>query len=205
MSFTKKQLLPGEQLISLEHQHLIVLLKPILLNILCAVVLFILSYGLRSYWNMSYWIMALLLIPLGILLWDIMVRNGREYIVTDRRVVRNEGVFSTSSFDAPLDKINNVFHEQTLMGRMFKYGRVGLETASEQGTTSFDYIPHPVEFKNCIVRQREINKSPAGVPVAVQATQNVAQLLDELAGLRDRNVITPAEFEAKKKSILDKI
>jgi uncharacterized membrane protein YdbT with pleckstrin-like domain len=205
MSFTKKQLLPDEQLICLQHQHVIVLLKPILLSIVCAVVLSILSYGLRSYWSMSYWIMSLCLIPLGVLLWNIMVRNGREYIVTDRRVVRNEGVFSSSSFDAPLDKINNVFHEQSLMGRMFKYGRVGLETASEQGTTIFDHIPHPVEFKNCIVRQREVSKGSGNAPIAVQATQNVAQLLDDLARLRDRNVITQEEFEAKKKALLDKI
>lgn len=212
MSFTKKQLLPDEKLICLEHQHLIVLLKPILLNVVCAAVLGTLSYALREYWSMSYWILSLCLIPLGVLAWNIMVRKGREYIITDRRVVRNEGVLSSSSFDAPLDKINNVFHEQTLMGRVLKYGRVGLETASEQGTTMFEYIPRPVEFKNCIVRQREIGRGAGGAPISAQAGnstqnsgQNVAQLLDDLARLRDRNVITAAEFEAKKKSLLDKI
>ncbi len=205
MSFTKKQLLPGEQLVSLEHQHVIVLVKPILLNVVCVVVFLILSYELRNHWSMSYWIMSLCLIPLGILAWDMLVRKGREYIVTDRRVVRNEGVFNTSSFDAPLDKINNVFHEQSLMGRIFKYGRVGLETASEQGTTIFDYIPRPVEFKNCIVRQRETSKGSSSASDVTRAAPNVAQLLDDLARLRDRNVITPAEFEAKKKALLDKI
>ena len=135
MSFTKEQLLSGEELISLEHQHVIVLFKPILLNIVCAAVFSILSYELRNYWSTSYWLIFLCLLPLGMLGWAILVRNGREYIVTDRRVVRTEGVFSSSSFDAPLDKINNVFHEQSIMGRLFKYGRVGLETASEQGTT----------------------------------------------------------------------
>jgi len=197
MSFTQKQLLPGEQLIALQHQHLIVLLRPILLNIVVAVLLIGLSYALSH-----YWLMLFCLVPLIVLLWDIVVRSRREYIVTDRRVVRNEGVFTTSSFDAPLDKINNVFHEQSIMGRLLKYGRVGLETASEQGTTIFDFISHPVEFKNCIVRQREMNKNS---PAALGSGQNIAQLLDDLARLRDRNIITPAEFEAKKKALLDKI
>lgn len=197
MSFTKEQLLPDEQLITLEHQHPIVLLRPVLLNIFFAALLIWLSYALGKYWLMLFY-----LIPLTVLLWAILVRNRREYIVTDRRVVRNEGVFAVSSFDAPLDKINNVFHEQSIMGRLLKYGRVGLETASEQGTTIFDFIPHPVKFKNCIVRQREVNRNSGGVP---GSGQNIAQLLDDLARLRDRNIITSAEFEAKKKALLDKI
>jgi uncharacterized membrane protein YdbT with pleckstrin-like domain len=197
MSFAKKQLLPGEQLITLQHQHVIVLLRPVLLNIVFAALLIGISYA----WG-HYWLLLFCLVPLIILLWDIVVRNRREYIVTDRRVVRNEGVFTTSSFDAPLDKINNVFHEQGIMGRLLKYGRVGLETASEEGTTIFDFISHPVEFKNCIVRQREMNRAPAA---AAALGQNIPQLIDDLARLRDRNIITPAEFEAKKKTLLDKM
>lgn len=197
MSFAQKQLLPGEQLITLQHQHVIVLLRPVLLNVISAALLIGISYAVGRYWVLLFY-----LVPLTVLLWDILVRNRREYIVTDRRVVRNEGVFTTSSFDAPLDKINNVFHEQGIMGRLLKYGRVGLETASEEGTTIFDFISHPVEFKNCIVRQREMNRSPAA---ASASGQNIPQLINDLARLRDRNIITPAEFEAKKKALLDKM
>jgi len=197
MSFAKKQLLPGEQLITLQHQHVIVLLRPVLLNVISAALLIGISYVTGRYWLLLFY-----LVPLMVLLWDIVVRNRREYIVTDRRVVRNEGVFTTSSFDAPLDKINNVFHEQGIMGRLLKYGRVGLETASEEGTTIFDHISHPVEFKNCIVGQREMSRAPAS---ASASGQNIPQLIDDLARLRDRNIITSAEFEAKKKALLDKM
>jgi Bacterial PH domain/Short C-terminal domain len=199
MSFTKKQLLPGEVLVVLAHQHPVILLRPILLNVLSAAVLAGLSIYLRRWWFLLF-----CLIPLAYLAWEIIVRRGREYIVTDRRVVRQEGVFSISSFDAPLDKINNVFHEQSLLGRILGYGTVGLETASEQGTTVFDHIPKPLDFKNCIVHQRESVRAGSGMPIGSQG-EGVPRMLEELASLRDRNIITPEEFEAKKKSLLDKI
>jgi uncharacterized membrane protein YdbT with pleckstrin-like domain len=198
MSFTKKQLLPGETLITLVHQHPVVLLRPILLNVVAAAVCAALSYYVRL------WLLLFLLAPLAYLLWEIAVRQGREFIVTDHRVVKQEGVFSISSFDASLDKINNVFHEQSLLGRIFKYGTVGLETASEQGTTIFNYIPSPVEFKNNVVRQRESYRRSAGLSTA-DTPQNVPRMLEELASLRDRDIISREEFESKKKSLLDKI
>jgi hypothetical protein len=124
--------------------------------------------------------------------------------VTDHRVVKQDGVFSISSFDASLDKINNVFHEQTLMGRVFKYGTVGLETASEQGTTVFEFIPRPVDFKGKIVRQREMYRSVAGIE-AGSPRQDIPRMIEDLASLRDKGILTPQEFEEKKKALLEKM
>jgi uncharacterized membrane protein YdbT with pleckstrin-like domain len=198
MSFTKKQLLPGETVVALVHQHPVVLLKPFLLVVLVAVLCGAL------YYFYSPWFMLLLLAPIVYLLGKIAARNAKEYIVTDHRVVKQEGLFSKSSFDASLDKINNVFHQQSFIGRIFRYGTVGLETASEQGTTIFDYIPNPVQFKNNVVRQRETYRRSPGSS-GVNLPQDVPRLLDELASLRDRNIISNEEFESKKKSLLDKI
>ncbi len=199
MPFTKDQLLPGEKLIILTREHALILLKPILLNVICVAVLVSLSIQTQKYWFMFFCIA-----PFAYLLWEWLVWWRREYIVSDRRVVKQEGVLSISSFDAPLDKINNVFHEQTMMGRLFRYGTVGLETASEQGTTVFDFLPHPVEFKNSIVAQREIYRSFPGSQNR-DSSSDVPRLLEELASLRDRNIISAAEFEEKKKALLGRI
>jgi uncharacterized membrane protein YdbT with pleckstrin-like domain len=198
MSSAKKQLLPGETIVTLVHQHPIVLLKPIMLVVLVAIVCGFLSYYVNP------WFMLVLLVPLAYLFWKITVRNAKEYVVTDHRVIKQEGVFSKSSFDASLDKINNVFHEQSILGRICKFGTVGLETASEQGTTVFDFIPDPVQFKNNLVCQRETYRRSLSLP-NTNAPQDVPRMLDELASLRDRNVISSEEFESKKKALLDKI
>jgi len=199
MSFTKEQLLAGESLIVLTHQHLIVLLRPVLINIVSIAVLVALALTIQQYWPIIFY-----LVPIAYFLWELLVWRSREYVVTDHRVVKQDGVFSITSFDASLDKINNVFHEQNLAGRLFKYGTVGLETASEQGTTVFEYIPRPIDFKGKIVRQREMYRSVAGLQTA-GLKQDIPHLLEELASLRDRGIITPQEFDEKKKALLDKI
>ena len=199
MSFTKNQLLPGENLIIFSHQHFLVLARSILLNAAALGVLIAISVLTNR-----LWILCFDVIPLSILFWEILARRKGEYIVTNRRVVKQEGVFSITSFDAPLDKINNVFHEQTLMGRLFKYGNVGLETASEQGTTMFYHVPDPVLFKNSIVHQRELY-SPAGRVHTAAPREDIPRLIEDLASLKERNIITAEEFESKKRALLDRI
>jgi uncharacterized membrane protein YdbT with pleckstrin-like domain len=198
MSFTKEQLLPGENLVILARQHPLVLFRPILLNIFVLVVLAVVSY------SQGAWLLVFFVFPLLYLLWEYMAWHKREYILTDRRVVRQEGVFSISSLDAPLDKINNVFHTQSLMGRMLKYGEVGLETASEQGTTTFEFLSHPLDFKNAIVHQREMYSSGAGTS-GRGSQRSIPQLIEELASLRDQNIITESEFQEKKRALLEKM
>ena len=198
MSFTRKQLLPGETLIVLARQHLLKLVWPCLLNGIALILLAWLSIRFEN-----AWILLLYLPLLAYVLWEYIAWRSREYILTDRRVVIQEGVFSVSSFDATLDKINNVYHRQSFMGRLFRYGEVGLETASEQGTTVFSFLSHPLDFKNAIVQQREMVRADARQVASPQIS--VPQLLDELASLRDRGVITEDEFQEKKKSLLEKI
>ena len=198
MSFTRKQLLPGENLIVLARQHPLVLFKPAFINVITLAILIALS-GYTG----QLLLLALYAIPLFYWIWKFLSWRRKEYILTDRRVVLQEGVFSVSSFDASLDKINNVYHRQSFMGRLFKYGEVGLETASEQGTTVFSFLSHPLDFKNAIVQQREMVRADARQVAAPQIS--VPQLLDELASLRDRGVITEDEFQEKKKSLLEKL
>jgi uncharacterized membrane protein YdbT with pleckstrin-like domain len=199
MSFTREQLLPGEKLIVLARQHILVLFWPSLLSLI-ALIIFI---GLSIHFGKA-WFMVFFLVPLVFFLWKLIAWHRIEYILTDRRVVLQKGVFSITSFDASLDKINNVFHKQGLMGRLLKYGEVGLETASEQGTTSVDFLSHPLDFKNSIVRQRELLRLNTGSTGAVQQ-HSVPQLLEQLASLRDRSIISEAEFQEKKRILLAKI
>jgi uncharacterized membrane protein YdbT with pleckstrin-like domain len=198
MSFSDDQLLPGETIVISTNQHALVLLKPILLNIF-------MDAGIVALYLFAFpelpEILALTLIPALILMWQVFVRSRNQYIITNRRVVKQQGVFNVKSYDASLDKINNIFHEQNLWGKMLGYGDVGLETASEQGTSVFRFIPNPLGFKNAIIEQREAYKhAPSG-----SKHSDIPQMLDQLARLRNEKVITEAEFEQKKKKLLDQI
>jgi uncharacterized membrane protein YdbT with pleckstrin-like domain len=197
MSFATRQLLPGEKIIVLARQHPLVLFRAVLLNLLALVLL----TGL-SMISGKAWFMVFCIAPLAYFFWEFLTWRNREYILTDRRVVKQEGVFSVSSFDTPLDKINNVFHQQSLTGRLLKYGEVRLETASEQGITAFDFLSRPVDFKNNVVRQRELYRAESG---SAPAPPGIPRLIEELDSLRNRNIITAEEFEEKKKALLEKL
>jgi uncharacterized membrane protein YdbT with pleckstrin-like domain len=199
MSFTKKQLLRDEKLIILARQHPLILFRPILVNVIALALLIWISLYFGKIWFLAFY-----LAPLLYFLWEFFAWHKREYVLTDRRVVRQEGVLSSSSFDAPLDKINNVFHKQSLMGRLLNYGEVGLETASEQGTTIFDFLSHPLDFKNCIVSQRERSRTDS-ISAVSNPLPNIPQLIEDLASLRDKNIISESEFLEKKKALLEKI
>jgi uncharacterized membrane protein YdbT with pleckstrin-like domain len=199
MSFTKKQLLQGEKLIVLARQHPLKLLWPVLLNLMALALLLGATFSFQMPWLLVFDV-----VPLGYFFWEFLAWHRKEYILTDRRVVKQEGVFSISSLDASLDKINNVFHQQSFMGRLLGYGDVGLETASEQGTTVFDFLSRPLDFKNSIVRQRELHKLDS-MAAAAAPQPSIPQLLGELASLRDRNIISETEFQEKKGILLGRL
>jgi len=154
MGFREEQLQSGETLIIEAHPHFITVLWPLVFFVVSLIV----GLGLAQ-WRQTPWFL-LLVVPFA--LWFFgkwMVRITSEYIVTDSRVVKQQGIFTRTSVDAPLDKINNIFHEQNLIQRALGYGKVGLETASELGMVEFPDIPRPLSFKNTIVAQREHYKA----------------------------------------------
>lgn len=205
MSFEKEQLQKGEEIIIETNQHPIVLLKPTLYLILAAaIVLSLVALGEKRWQVNLYWLLLLIVPLLVSLVRKVIVRANEEYIITNHRVIKQEGVFAKTSFDAPLDKVNNIFHSQTVIGRLLNYGDVGLETASEIGLTEFQYIPDPLRFKNTIVAERDKRSrlgSPAE-PSQAKNRENVPELLERLAKLRDQKIITEEEFQESKRRLL---
>ena len=51
---------------------------------------------------------------------------NKVYMVTNRRVLKLEGLFAKSHRDASLDKINDMDLEQGLLGRLLGYGDLGV-------------------------------------------------------------------------------
>lgn len=197
MTPTSDYLIPGETVVLCTHRHVLTLAGAIIINIAALVLLSWISYALGE-----YRLLWLLIVPLVFLLWRILLRARKLYIITNLRVIRQEGLIAISSLDASLDKINNVFYEQSVAGRILGYGNVGLETASEKGTIVFHIIPDPQGFKNCVLMQRE-RYSPSRADERTQPDPlSIPKLLEELASLRDRNIITAEEFQQKKKQLL---
>jgi uncharacterized membrane protein YdbT with pleckstrin-like domain len=80
------------------------------------------------------------------------------WAVTNIRVIDESGVFTINSKESPIDKINNVAYRQTILGRLFGYGDVQIQTAAEMGETSYTNISHPGKLKEALSNAMELYK-----------------------------------------------
>jgi Bacterial PH domain/Short C-terminal domain len=166
-------------------------------------------------WNLSGrqqgWVLALGGVVVGVaLLWALaryVELAANQYVLSDRRLLRIRGIISQSSMDSYLDKINNVEHHQSFWGRLLGYGDVEIDTAG--GAEVFPRISQPLAFKRAVdAAILAYRKGPAGPPAATAAaspSSGAAERIRQLKRLLDDGLISPAEFEAKRKQLLDQI
>jgi uncharacterized membrane protein YdbT with pleckstrin-like domain len=147
---------------------------------------------------------AIALILIVLILWKLVVLRSYEHVLTNRRMIQQTGIFHKNSMDAPLDKVNNVEHHQTLWGRILGYGDVEIDTASEHGCTHFADIARPLEFKSAIVAASEAYRSRRLAPTASVAPSG-ADRMRQLKSLLDDGLISQEEFEMKRRKLLEEI
>ena len=149
--------------------------------------------------------LLLILIPLGHLLWRIWVWWSKQYVITNRRIIQISGMLNKRVSDTLLEKINDIVTEQSAMGRLFGFGDLEIIAGSESGIDVFYRLADPVGFKRGILDQQV----PGGsVPVESsdeEGIDSVPELIAELDELRKKGLLTDAEFEEKKRKLLDRI
>lgn len=82
-------------------------------------------------------------------------RRRDIWAVTNLRVVDEKGIFRHYSKESPLDKINNLSYDQTLLGRLMNYGDVEIQTAAEDGATIYRKVAKPKQLKETIAQVRD--------------------------------------------------
>jgi membrane protein YdbS with pleckstrin-like domain len=144
------------------------------------------------------------------------------FVVTSDRVIFRTGVLSRHGVEIPLERINNINYNQRLFERMIGAGNLEVQSAGEQGTSTFDFVRHPDGVQQEIYRQMEGSaKKNAGygsdaIAQAVRdtigsgggggaAAASIPQQIEQLAQLRDQGRITPQEYEAKKAQLLERM
>ncbi len=167
--------------------------------------------------NWIFW----MLIAIGILGvgWFVLVWRVERYVVTTRRVIEVGGVINKYAKDTSLPMITDMIVGHPWLGRIVGYGEVDLLTASEAGTTKIRFLPEADDFKKTLLDARheyEIElgggraaaaPEPVAAPPAPAPTsaEDVDQAVTRLADMRDRGLITQAEFDEKKRELLDRL
>jgi len=164
---------------------------------------------------------GLFLVGVGMIVYNIVVWRTAEFAVTNRRVLREEGLVSRRASSTAIESISDVKSRSGLLGRVLGYGDIEIVTGSgEAGADSFTTITKNVAFQREIMNQKERARSRpggsgSGAPVAqaaapmaaapAPAEADPADTLARLADLRDKGIITPADYEAKKQEVLARI
>jgi uncharacterized membrane protein YdbT with pleckstrin-like domain len=148
------------------------------------------------------------------------------FVVTNQRVVYRTGVVARRGAEIPLDRITNINFTQRMFERIIGAGNLEVQSAGEQGTTTFDFVRHPDGVQQEIYRQMDAREhrqsstdatavgdavaqaiagqaAPSAAPAA--AAPSVSEQFEQLARLRDEGHITPAEYEAKRAELLDRM
>jgi len=75
-----------------------------------------------------------------------------RYVVTNRRVLMRNGVFSRTGRDVPLTRINDVSFARTVIERFFGSGTLVIESAGDRGQVMLRDVPHVEAVQRDIYR-----------------------------------------------------
>ena len=202
MPFPRKYLNEGEEVILDLRPHWFYLAGPAS----TLVVALILALWVR---NRSDWILfPVLLLALVSLLW-FLGRYARwvttNFALTSDRLIYRSGVASRQGREIPLERINDVSYNQSIFQRMLGAGDLLFESGGERGQEQFGSFAHPQDIQNEIHRAIEAAAARDADRMAGRRELSPLEQLEKLEELRQRGVITQAEFEVKKAHLLDRL
>jgi membrane protein YdbS with pleckstrin-like domain len=145
-----------------------------------------------------------------------------NFVVTTSRLIYRHGMLSKKGIEIPLDRVNTIFFNQSILERLLGAGDLVIESAGERGRQHFTDIRKPALVQNIIYRQMEEYEERRSGRVAragggdgggsgssggsVGDRQlSIPEQIEKLDDLRRRGALSDAEFEAKKRQLLDRM
>jgi uncharacterized membrane protein YdbT with pleckstrin-like domain len=128
-----------------------------------------------------------------------------NFVVTTDRLIYRSGVIAKQGKEIPLERLNDISFHQTIFERLLGAGDLMIESGGERGQQAFSDIPHPSNVQNEIYRQIELAQGRDADRMAGRRELSIPEQLDKLDDLRQRGVLTQAEFDLKKSQLLDRM
>jgi uncharacterized membrane protein YdbT with pleckstrin-like domain len=156
---------------------------------------------------------VLVLVALARVVTRYAVWTTSEFVVTTDRLVLRSGVVSKRGIEIPLERVNTVFFSQRLRERLLRYGDLVVESGGERGRQVISDVPHPERVQSVIhgamEDEEDIREGRTSHHTTATATptdrESVLDQIERLDQLRQRGVISDAEFETKKAQLLERL
>jgi uncharacterized membrane protein YdbT with pleckstrin-like domain len=154
-----------------------------------------------------WFLVVVLLVALGALLVRYARWQTTNFVLTNERVIIRRGILAKQGREIPLEHINDISYNQSLFERIIGAGNVVIESAGERGQEVFPDLPNPATIQNDIYQQIEGVKTRRADPASLSVTtqMSIPEQIEKLDELRQRGVITQAEFDTKKTQLLDRL
>ncbi len=127
------------------------------------------------------------------------------FVLTTDRLITREGVIAKRSKEIPLERINDVAFNQTVIERMLKAGDLLIESAGETGQNRIYNVRDPEKVQLAIYRESEKNQDRMYKGSPTPAAPNIPEQIEALARLKEQGVLSEMEFETKKQELLKRL
>jgi uncharacterized membrane protein YdbT with pleckstrin-like domain len=203
--FSPKLLNEGEDLVLDLHPHWVYFVKSALLFIVAvAIGVLLLAWGWEGVSLAGSGI--LILIALVWLSFTYLKWVTTNFVITTDRLIYRHGVLSKHGIEIPLERVNTVFFSQSIFERIVGSGDLVIESAGELGRQDFSNVRKPSAVQNEIHKQMEANENRKFDRVnAPRVGHSIPEQIAQLDDLRQRGVISQAEFDQKKQQLLDRM
>jgi len=201
MPFPRKFLNDGEDVVLDLHPHWWYFVKPVATLVLLLV-------GVGFAYNIDYLPLVLLgLAALNLLWlgWRYLTWVTNNFVLTTDRLIDRQGVLAKHVREIPLERINDLSITQSFFERIIGAGDVMVESAGERGQEPFADLPKPQHVQNAIYAEMERSQTRSAQRASAPTQLSVPEQIEKLDELRQRGVISQAEFDAKKAQLLDRM
>jgi uncharacterized membrane protein YdbT with pleckstrin-like domain len=142
MSYLLRNLLPDEKIVNQAVPHWVIF-RWAIVCLVVAVWMFVSTASLGG----AFFLILAIVSAVGA--W---VQSGATQLaLTDSRVVGKIGIIRQQSIDVPLQKIDGVRVDQSLLGGVLNYGTIYVGNTTH--AVKFEYIAKPMQFRNNVLMQ----------------------------------------------------
>jgi uncharacterized membrane protein YdbT with pleckstrin-like domain len=128
-----------------------------------------------------------------------------DYLITNRRIIRVDGLLSRKVAERSIEEISDAILVQGVLGRVFDFGDLEIVAASGQAVGDrYHLLHHAPLFRGSMLQQkRDIEEALARkITAAHPPERTIEDRLRQLAALRDQGLISFEDYETTKAAIL---
>jgi uncharacterized membrane protein YdbT with pleckstrin-like domain len=125
-------------------------------------------------------------------------------VLTTERLMTRRGILARRHWQVSLERIHDISCSQSLLERLVGAGDLAVDTGGDRGHL-IDDVARPFRVQEEIYSAIDASTAAGAARAMDQRDLTIPEQIDKLDELRQRGVISDAEFDVKKTQLLDRM